>query len=245
MEQPSLGPGIQPYGKSPLKRKLTEIPDTECPVTLRVQFLLIGEASRDFASMVVNSEMAENYHGQRRMSMASLPDQHSSAGSELQDANRYLLFCPRIDRDEGTELARIELTPVVGFGDSLPLSRQQNENIHLIFLLYQDSGPRRNMSDLSTEWIRRLAEVRFLPKIARPALTLLMVSADDEQMRFAEEIMEKQKDMDDPLTVSTKLVETPSEDDLISSLQLVCKDTVLWKPHARYTMQVEAKGGCE
>lgn len=29
---------------SALKRKLTEIPDLEIPVTLRVQFLLIGEA---------------------------------------------------------------------------------------------------------------------------------------------------------------------------------------------------------
>jgi len=231
---------------SGLKRKLTEIPDLEIPVTLRVQFLLIGEASRDFASMVVNSDLAESYHGQRRASVADNPDHHSAAGSEVQDSGRFLLFCPRIDRDEGTELARIELTPVVGFGESLPLNRQLNENIHLIFLLFQDPGPPRNMSDLSTEWIRRLAEVRFLPKAARPPMSLLMVSANADQMKTAEDIMEKQKDMDEPLMVSTKMVESPAEDDLISALQLVCKDTVFYKPQLRYTLNEtkESTGGC-
>ena len=47
-------------------------------------------------SKQVNSEMAENYHGQRRMSMASLPDQHSSAGSELQDRPNWQFFQHRI-----------------------------------------------------------------------------------------------------------------------------------------------------
>lgn len=231
--------------RGPLQRKLTEIPDVELPVTCRVQFLLIGEASRDFAAFIANSDLAENYHGQRRMSMApDVPEHHSAAGSEMQDG-RYLIFCPRIDREEGTELARIELTPVVGFGDSLPLNRQLNENIHLVFLLFESGGPRRNMSDLSTEWIRRLAEVRFLPKGARPAMSLLMVGADAEQMKFAEDMMEKQRDMDEPLSVSTKMVISSAEDDVMSALQLICKETVTFKPQARYTMNnKQDKGAC-
>lgn len=217
----------------------------EIPVTCRVQFLLIGEASRDFATVIANSDLAESYHGQRRASVApDVPEHQSAAGSEMQDG-RFLIFCPRIDREEGSELARIELTPVVGFGDSLPLNRQLNENIHLVFLLFENGGPRRNMSDLSTEWIRRLAEVRFLPKGARPAMSLLMVGADAEQMKFAEDLMEKQRDMDEPLSVSTKMVLSCAEDDVMSALQLICKETITFKPQARYTMNNNKdKGVC-
>mmetsp|Transcript_45660 Transcript_45660/g.55972 ORF Transcript_45660/g.55972 Transcript_45660/m.55972 type:complete len:246 (-) Transcript_45660:57-794(-) len=238
-------PGKARGSASPLKRKLTEIPDVEIPVTCRVQFLLIGEASRDFAHMIATSELAEGYPGQRRASTGEHTEHVSNAESDAQAADRCVVFCPRIDREEA-ELARIELTPVVGFGDSLPLNRQLNDNVHLVFLLYQDIGPRREMSDLSTEWIRRLAEVRFLPKSARPAMTLLMVGADEKQMKFAEEMMDKQRDMDEPLSVSTKLVESCAEEDLTSALQLICKETVSFKPQARYTMnnKQDSSGSC-
>ncbi|OLQ14383.1 hypothetical protein AK812_SmicGene1542 [Symbiodinium microadriaticum] len=229
-----------------LQRKLTEIPETNAPVTCRVQFLLLGEGARDFAGFVTTTEMAESYHGRQQHEVAEGKDGLSTTSTL---SERFLLFCPRVDREEGfgAELARIELTPIVGFGDSLPLTRQFNENIHVVFLCWQPEGATLDTSALTSEFMRRLAEIRFLPKGARPPLTLLMVNCNEKQREVVESLMAKQKEMDEPLTIAQKLAESNSEDDVITALQLICRDTVAFKPNVRYTLSMKdegSQGGC-
>mmetsp|Transcript_4073 Transcript_4073/g.9515 ORF Transcript_4073/g.9515 Transcript_4073/m.9515 type:complete len:259 (+) Transcript_4073:77-853(+) len=230
-----------------MHRKLTEIPDTDSPVTCRVQFLLLGEGVRDFANFVVSTEIAENYHGRQ---MYSAEGKEKDVVSNAGMGDRFLLFCPRIDREEGVgaELARIELTPIVGFGDSLPLNRQNNESTHVVFLCWQGPGERLDASALSSEYLRRLAELRFLPRGARPAMTLLMVNCDQQQREAVQSLMAKQAEMDEPMTIAQKMAESNSEDDVIEVLQMICRDTVAFKPNVRYTVsmtpETPKQGGC-
>ncbi|CAE7725199.1 unnamed protein product [Symbiodinium sp. CCMP2592] len=81
-----------------LQRKLTEIPETNAPVTCRVQFLLLGEGARDFAGFVTTTEMAESYLGRQQHEVAEGKDGLSTTSTL---GERFLLFCPRVDREEG------------------------------------------------------------------------------------------------------------------------------------------------
>jgi len=255
------------------KKQLTMIPDGERAVTSRFNIILVGGACRDFASMMVSSELAQAYcphQGGRQLNiMPSLQEDvfspSPSNGSEFSktshspegDDERLVMYCPLDAGSTGSagerfartsspgDLARLLFTPLVKFSDAMPIPRGHQAEKTVVVLLFwrvpEIAGSEADTctSSVISDFITRMAEVRFVQMQFRPYVSLLAFGANEEQETHLQHFLSTQADLPKKVQVSSSFVEDDGEDFVMSELQTVCANAALWDPEQAAAAMME------
>lgn len=242
--------------KRKAKPMLTLIPEAENAINYRFNVALCGEQAKEVAHLAVESEMAEAYRpkggaahkkvevkpiseeDEEEHAAATTPSAHEHHGHHDDDHEEQLVvFCPT---GVGTkELARLRLTPVVGFSDSLPLTKDKAVAVNLVvcFLVWKPNQT-STIADAISDFQGRMAEIIHTPAGCRPLVMLLAFEADDAQEKELSAFVERQK----AVTITPLYLPDDGEDTVMDSLQSVCEAMVIKQTNPRRLSECSDKG---
>jgi len=224
---------------------LTLIPEQERSIDYRFEFAIVGEGARSFAEAAVNSEMAEAFRptakaeGTDQTEDANLQGNDSGAeafaptsskrpgnSSAASSKQKLILFCPIGENTKA--LARVKLTVVENFSESLPLVRdaQVAMNQAIVFLFYPDlvagcrsPGKSSPFDEFKRDFISRWAEINHSPEQFRPYARILCIEVEPD----VEELVEA---LGKTKNVSTDSQPDYAEDSVMESLQTLCEHLI-------------------
>jgi len=251
------GPVRSLAAKRKAKKQLTMIPDGERAVTSRFHVILVGGGAREFAHVMVDSEIAQAYkvsEGQKPVKpMGALAEEEEAALSpqpsqishrssqrspspegEGDDQERLVFYCP-LDA-ESTDLARVLFTPCVKFSDALPLPKGDNsEKTVVVLLFWRVPETAENVGDTCTssvisDFITRMAEIRYVQMQHRPYVSLLAFEAKEDQQQRLQDFLKAQSGMPRKVEVESSFLADGGEDFAMEELQKVCINATSWNP---------------
>jgi len=213
--------------KRKAKPMLTLIPESDTPINFRFNCAIVGDPAKEFAHLAVESEMAEAYRPKgahkktdvKPISEDEEHEDHHEAHHEKDD--QLVVFCPT--GMGAKELARLRLSPVVGFSDSLPLSKDRAiaSNLVVCFLVWHvgKKDGSESVSSCVGDFSGRMAEIIHTPAGCRPLVTLLGFELNEAQEKELNAFCERQK----AVSIIPMYFPDDSEDTVMDCLQSVCE----------------------